>query len=93
MKKHFQGILMGAAVAVALSGFAGIANSAEKMVYKSGDRSSGYTFTAKETNAMQDDDIANPGFLYVDDGEALWKRWTARRASPARPAMASNRRC
>jgi sulfur-oxidizing protein SoxA len=74
MKKHFQGILMGAAVAVALSGFAGIANSAEKMVYKSGDRSSGYTFTAKETNAMQDDDIANPGFLYVDDGEALWNK-------------------
>ena len=28
----------------------------------------------RETRAMQDDDTANPGMLWVLDGEALWKR-------------------
>ena len=27
-----------------------------------------------DTRAMQDDDTANPGMLWVLDGEALWKR-------------------
>ena len=27
-----------------------------------------------ETRAMQDDDAANPGMLWVLDGEALWHR-------------------
>ena len=27
-----------------------------------------------DTKAMQDDDTANPGMLWVLDGEALWKR-------------------
>ena len=73
MQKHFQGILMGAAVAVGLSGFAGIASSAE-MTYKAGDRSNGYTYATKETQGIQDDDIANPAYVYVDDGEALWSK-------------------
>jgi len=38
------------------------------------DRKSGYEFMARETRAMQDDDTANPGMLWVLDGEALWKR-------------------
>ena len=38
------------------------------------DRKSGYEFMARETRAMQDDDTANPGMLWVLDAEALWKR-------------------
>ena len=38
------------------------------------DRKSGYEFMGRETRAMQDDDTANPGMLWVLDGEALWNR-------------------
>jgi len=38
------------------------------------DRKSGYDFMGRETRAMQDDDTANPGMLWVLDGEALWSR-------------------
>ena len=37
-------------------------------------RRSGYDFMSRETRAMQDDDTANPGFLWVLEGEALWNR-------------------
>ena len=40
------------------------------------ERRSGYTFMSPETRAIQDDDTANPGMLWVLDGEALWKRKT-----------------
>ncbi len=33
---------------------------------------SGYEDAQTETRAMQDDDAANPGFLWVRDGEASW---------------------
>lgn len=36
------------------------------------DRRSGYDFMSRETRAMQDEDAANPGMLWVKDGEALW---------------------
>jgi sulfur-oxidizing protein SoxA len=39
-----------------------------------GERRSGYEFMSRETRAMQDDDFANPGTLWVLDGEALWNR-------------------
>ncbi len=35
-------------------------------------RRSGYSFMTPDTQAMQDDDTANPGMLWVLDGEALW---------------------
>ena len=38
------------------------------------DRKSGYEFMGRETRAMQDDDTANPGMLWVLDGEDLWNR-------------------
>ena len=38
------------------------------------ERRSGYDFMSRETRAMQDDDTANPGLLWVLEGEALWKR-------------------
>lgn len=39
-----------------------------------GDRRSGYAFLSRETRAMQDDDLANPGMLWVHEGEALWRK-------------------
>ena len=39
-----------------------------------GQRRSGYSFMKPDTQAMQDEDTANPGMLWVLDGEALWKR-------------------
>src|ERR1700754_136971 len=41
-----------------------------------GERRSGYSFMAADTQAMQNDDTANPGMLWVLDGEALWKSKT-----------------
>ena len=39
-----------------------------------GERKSGYDLMGPDTRAMQDDDTANPGMLWVLDGEALWNR-------------------
>jgi sulfur-oxidizing protein SoxA len=38
------------------------------------ERRSGYALMSRETQAMQDDDAANPGMLWVLDGAALWRR-------------------
>jgi sulfur-oxidizing protein SoxA len=37
-------------------------------------RRSGYDFASPETRAMQDDDTANPGMLWVSQGEDLWTK-------------------
>jgi L-cysteine S-thiosulfotransferase len=39
-----------------------------------GERRSGYEFMSRETRAMQDDDTANPGMLWVLEGGAQWSR-------------------
>jgi sulfur-oxidizing protein SoxA len=41
-----------------------------------GQRRSGYSFMTPDTQAMQNDDTANPGMLWVLDGEALWNNKT-----------------
>jgi L-cysteine S-thiosulfotransferase len=56
------------ALAIAGSAFAGEIPRAE--------RRSGYDFMSRETRAMQDDDTANPGMLWVLEGEALWTQKT-----------------
>jgi sulfur-oxidizing protein SoxA len=38
-----------------------------------GERRSGSSFMTPDTRAMQNEDTANPGMLWVLDGEALWK--------------------
>src|SRR5438874_3395010 len=38
------------------------------------ERRSGYDFMSRETRAMQDDDTANPGMLWVLEGATLWNR-------------------
>ena len=60
-----------AAVAFATAVLGAMATAAEIPL---ADRKSGYEFMARETRAMQDDDTANPGMLWVLDGEALWNR-------------------
>jgi sulfur-oxidizing protein SoxA len=35
-------------------------------------RRSGFDYMSTETQAMQRDEMANPGMLWVLDGEALW---------------------
>jgi L-cysteine S-thiosulfotransferase len=42
----------------------------------SAERRSGYDFMGRDTRAMQDDDTANPGMLWVLEGAALWARTT-----------------
>ena len=37
-------------------------------------RRSGFTFMAPDTQAIQNDNTANPGMLWVLDGESLWTR-------------------
>ena len=37
------------------------------------DKRSGYSFVSPETRAMQDDDLANPGFLWVLEGQEIWR--------------------
>jgi L-cysteine S-thiosulfotransferase len=58
------------AIAVALL----IANTAFAAEIPPADRRSGYDFMKPDTRAMQGEDTANPGMLWVLDGEALWKR-------------------
>ena len=40
------------------------------------ERRSGSDFMSRETRAMQDDDTANPGMLWVLEGESLWNKKT-----------------
>jgi sulfur-oxidizing protein SoxA len=35
---------------------------------------SGYTYLSKETQKLQDDDFANPGMLWVEEGQRLWRQ-------------------
>ncbi|MBI1207099.1 MAG: sulfur oxidation c-type cytochrome SoxA [Azospirillum sp.] len=35
---------------------------------------SGYFFRSRETQALQDDDFLNPGFLWVEQGQDLWSK-------------------
>jgi len=40
--------------------------------YIVGEEKSGYVYLDSQTRAMEDDDVSNPGFLWVDKGKALW---------------------
>jgi sulfur-oxidizing protein SoxA len=46
-------------------------------------RRSGYTYLSEETRRLQDDDFANPGMLWVEEGQRLWSQ----------PAGASGQSC
>ncbi len=54
----------------------GIAASLSATEIPREERRSGYSFMTPDTQAIQNDDTANPGMLWVLDGEALWKAKT-----------------
>jgi L-cysteine S-thiosulfotransferase len=73
LKRHLRlGTIVMALIGIGLGG--SIANAGSDDKYRAGDRSSGYTYAAKETRAMQDDDFANPAYIWMDQGEALWSK-------------------
>lgn len=49
-----------------------VAHARDLSVERQENRQSGYELMGRETRAMQDDDAANPGMLWVQEGEALW---------------------
>ena len=64
---------IGAAVlAAALGAVALPAGGAEPGAHRVGERRSGYAYLSEQNRALQDDDFANPGFLWVERGERLW---------------------
>ena len=60
-----------------------IANTGFAAEIPQADRRSGYDFMKPDTKAMQDEDTANPGMLWVLDGEAFGN---ASQVPPTRPA-------
>jgi len=75
MKKLSLGILFGVGLAF-LFGLAGPQVLADGHFgkYKVGDRRTGYTYLSEATKEIQNDDFANPAFIWVDDGAALWNK-------------------
>ncbi len=49
-----------------------VAQSPTERAIDDADLKSGYDFQSEDTRALQDDDFANPGFLWVDKGAALF---------------------
>ncbi len=79
MATRIAGLLMIAVAAVALSGAAARGDDTERKgidappghVFKK--IISGYEFRSKETRALQDDDLENPGFLAIERAADVWK--------------------
>jgi sulfur-oxidizing protein SoxA len=46
---------------------------AQERAIPQADLRSGIAYVGSDVRAMQDDDLANPGFLWVQDGEKLWQ--------------------
>jgi sulfur-oxidizing protein SoxA len=74
MKKRIVTAGIVAGLTIAASG-AVIADGKKPMsYYKAGDMYSGYMVTTPATRAIQDDDLQNPSFLWVDQGQELWSK-------------------
>jgi sulfur-oxidizing protein SoxA len=65
--------LMGALCAGALTTPDLLAASEGDAAHSVDGRRSGYTYLLPQTKAQQDDPFANPGMLWVESGERLWK--------------------
>ena len=61
-----SGLIIGACGAVLAEGDAKLAS------YSAGDLRTGYTYATPETQEIQDDDFANPAFLWIDYAIELW---------------------
>lgn len=67
-------LVTGALAAIMSMGMSSADAAEDWGAYQVGDIRSGYTYATAETRAMQDDDFANPGFIWVDAGEELWSK-------------------
>jgi sulfur-oxidizing protein SoxA len=63
-------------VFVLLAGVLAAAAGAAAGELAASDRRSGYELMGRDVRAMQDDDTANPGMLWVLEGETLWRQKT-----------------
>ena len=75
MRKSLPALAAVGLALVAVLGFAPIVRSQTQDAlakYTAGNEKSGYVYATPSTRAMQDDDFANPGSLWVDKGKALW---------------------
>jgi sulfur-oxidizing protein SoxA len=70
---RFSRAIIAAVLLAALPLAGGLVSAAE---IAPSERRSGFSFMTPETQSMQNDDTANPGMLWVLDGEALWKSRT-----------------
>ena len=61
-----------AAIAAILAALCTISSRAAEI--PPAERRSGFDFMSRENQAMQRDDMANPGMLFIGEGEALWNR-------------------
>ena len=52
----------------------GLLLAGELSLYMVEDRRSGYTYLSEDNQRLQDDDFANPGLLWVEQGRALWQQ-------------------
>ena len=59
---------------VVVMGVVGLLTAGELDRYVVEDRRSGYTYLSEENRRLQDDDFANPGLLWVEQGRELWQR-------------------
>lgn len=66
--------LLAVAIAVVVAALPATSQDEALSDYIAGDRRSGFTFLTPETRALQNDDFANPGLLWVEQGEAIWTR-------------------
>jgi sulfur-oxidizing protein SoxA len=62
-------VAFGASLALSLSVAVGLAQRGDD---PNPNAKSGYDFLSPETQALQNDDFANPGMLWVEEGERLW---------------------
>jgi sulfur-oxidizing protein SoxA len=51
----------------------GLLRAAEPVQYRVEGRRSGYTYLSPENQRLQDDEFANPGLLWVEQGRELWR--------------------
>ena len=71
MWRKVLALAAGLGVTLATVGSA-LTDESEMAPYQIGDLRSGFTYAAPETQAMQEDEFENPGFIWVQDGEELW---------------------
>ncbi len=74
MRNKFLGAVLTTGLTLGFAGNA-VSDHDDKLAkYSVGDRHTGYVYSTPETRAIQDDDVANPAFLWIDYGAELWEK-------------------